>query len=209
MVDGYLAKHGYTVEWGFFSGTCMGSGCKPLELEKTLTEAIIVDLREKVAPAADKLAADLEAGAVEPKWMKTVKLTERRFGPTKKVECERAELQSWQQAEQLKAAIYRALGDARGARSHADMLEQMIEMRHGKELTPVTREERKQLKVGSRVLIGGKKGDICEVVKLEDKVCSGCGPYMNGKLMLHAFFKAEDGRLWAIPARSIRQSAIQ
>jgi hypothetical protein len=65
-----LAKHGYTVEWGFFNGTCGGSDRKPLEVEKTFTETIIAQLRETVAPKADKLAADLRAGAVQPKWRK-------------------------------------------------------------------------------------------------------------------------------------------
>lgn len=28
---GVLAKHGYTTKWGFFSGTCAGSGYQPFE----------------------------------------------------------------------------------------------------------------------------------------------------------------------------------
>lgn len=31
-IDGTLAKHGYTTRWGFFSGTCSGSGWRPFEV---------------------------------------------------------------------------------------------------------------------------------------------------------------------------------
>ena len=37
-----LAKHGYTVDFGYFDGVCTGSDRKPLEVDKSFSEATIV-----------------------------------------------------------------------------------------------------------------------------------------------------------------------
>ena len=42
--NGYaLAKHGYTVDWGFFSGTCRGSDIHALELSRELLDVTVGD----------------------------------------------------------------------------------------------------------------------------------------------------------------------
>jgi hypothetical protein len=206
-----IAQHGYTVDWGHFNGVCMGANGQPLELDKSMTEQIVKELREDVAPRADKLAADLRSGAVTPKWFMRVSTGERRFGVPqyKDVECTRADIDDATAARQIDIAFYAAQSKAKGARAHANDLEKLIPARHGQPLYPVGPEKKELLKVGSRVLIGGKKGEIYEVVKLDYAICRGCGPYMNGKHMLHAFFLSKSGQQWGIPARSIRASAIQ
>lgn len=207
-----IAQHGYTVDWGHFNGVCAGANGQPLELDKTMTEEIIRQLREIVAPQADQLAADLRSGAVTPKWFNRVPTGQRRYGIPQynDVECTRAELDDADAARQIDIAFYAAQSKAKGARAHANDLEKLIPARHGQPLYPVEPEKKDLLKVGSRVLIGGKKGEIYEVVKLDYAVCHGCGPYMNGKRMLHAFFESHKGRgVFGIPARSIRASAIQ
>jgi len=40
-----LSKHGYTVEWGFFNGTCPGSGHKSFELSCDLIDGRLKDIR--------------------------------------------------------------------------------------------------------------------------------------------------------------------
>lgn len=198
-----IAKHGYTVEWGFFNGICVGSDNKPLEQDKQITLQIIKQLREVVAVQADKRAADLQSGAVEPRWFKSV----YKGGKFEKIDVKRDELPSYEQKQILTAAIYNAESKARGARSHAAMLEQLIESRHGKALIPVI--AKRELSVGDRVQLGGKKGVICEVVELKMQAARGCGPYMNGHVMLHAILKREGkDALIAVPTRTIRQSSI-
>ena len=41
-----LAKHGYTVDFGYFDGVCTGSDRQPLEVDKSFTEATIVRISE-------------------------------------------------------------------------------------------------------------------------------------------------------------------
>mgnify|MGYP003136073953 CR=1 FL=1 len=41
-----LAKHGYTVDFGYFDGVCTGSDRKPLEVDKSFSEATIFRISE-------------------------------------------------------------------------------------------------------------------------------------------------------------------
>lgn len=57
LPSGKLAKHGYTTQWGFFSGVCPGSGSLPFEQSKGLIDAAIA--------RAQADAAKLTAEAIE------------------------------------------------------------------------------------------------------------------------------------------------
>lgn len=46
---GLLAKHGYSVDWGFFNGICPGAGHPPFELAKDLVEDAIARAEAQVA----------------------------------------------------------------------------------------------------------------------------------------------------------------
>lgn len=49
VTTGLLAKHGYTKRWGFFSGTCPGSGALPYERSCLEIAPVIVHLEGTVA----------------------------------------------------------------------------------------------------------------------------------------------------------------
>jgi len=205
---GTIAKHGYTVDWGFFNGVCQGAEALPLEYDKALTESIITQLRVTVAPRAELLAAELAAGTVEPKWFKRVATGTRKYGMPQynDVDCTRAEISDEVAARQIEIAIHTAQAEQRNALAHAVMLEKLIESRFGQALMPIVLH--KELKAGMHVQVGGKKGVLCEVVELRRQVARGCGPYMNGKLLPHALLKRPDGRIFAMPTQTIRQAAI-
>jgi hypothetical protein len=195
---GTIAKHGYTVDWGFFNGVCRGAEAMPLEQEKTITERIIAELRNDVAPRADKLANDLRFGHVLPRYTRRVR--------GELVTCEPAALMPWEIDQCLRRDIANACSEARAARSHADMLEKLIASRHGQPLMPIVLH--KELKAGMHVQLGGKKGVLCECIELTRQVARGCGPYMNGRLLPHAMLRRPDGRIVAVPTQTIRQAAI-
>jgi hypothetical protein len=214
QLNGLIAKHGYTVDWGFFNGICQGADAKPLELDHSLTDAIIIALRRD-ADLSDKRAADLTSGTIEPKFFKRVRNEKQRtYGQRNyqqyiDTECTRAELTDDVVAQQIRFAIHHAESKARNMRSHAGMLVKLIDARFGQPLIAVNHEERKELlAVGARVRIGGKTGWVGEVVEMKHTVARGCGPYMNGKYLLHAFLKSPKGNIIAVPARTIRSSAI-
>lgn len=51
-----LAKHGYTVDWGFFNGTCHGSDELPIQLDRTLADKTIASLDAEI----DRLQSSLD-----------------------------------------------------------------------------------------------------------------------------------------------------
>lgn len=201
---GTIAQHGYTVDWGHFNGVCQGAFAQPMEIEITLTQSIIA-IANKAAERSEQLAADLKSGAVAPLYFKSV--YDRVKCKSIKVEVAKETLMSWEIDQCLSLAVHQAESRARDARYHAKLLTGLIEARHGKALMPI-KLERKEIKVGARVQLGGKKGDIFEVVEVKRMIASGCGPYMNGQLLLHAIFAREDGSTFAVPTKTIRQSAI-
>jgi len=54
-----IAKHGYTVDWGFFNGVCGGSDQKPLELDRTITDRTIVTMRDFATGLDLRAAGDI------------------------------------------------------------------------------------------------------------------------------------------------------
>jgi len=47
LPSGVLSKHGYTVDWGYFSGVCQGAGKLPFEQSKDLIEHFIVGAKAR------------------------------------------------------------------------------------------------------------------------------------------------------------------
>lgn len=60
-----IAKHGYTVDWGYFAGTCSGSGVYPLEVARDHCDNII-DSCERAALSHTASAKELRAGKTRP-----------------------------------------------------------------------------------------------------------------------------------------------
>lgn len=58
-----LSLHGYTVAWGFFSGTCPGSKGLPFEVSTNLIEAAIASAKDEIKRLA-KQSEDLKAGVM-------------------------------------------------------------------------------------------------------------------------------------------------
>lgn len=58
-----LSKHGYTTQWGFFSGVCTGADGQPFELSKDLIDAAIKNAQQQRA-AQELLIVELETAAI-------------------------------------------------------------------------------------------------------------------------------------------------
>ena len=48
LPGGVLSKHGYTTKWGFFAGTCTGSGSLPIELSKDLLDGAVAYAENRI-----------------------------------------------------------------------------------------------------------------------------------------------------------------
>lgn len=149
---GLIAKHGYTVDGGYFSGTCQGSGELPLEISRAYTDTFAASC-ERSAEQHDDVAGRLAAGAIVPprcsygsKWDGTA-----RGGRGSFVE----QWKSWEESDErhrageVKRQMAQHAQHADFLRAHARRLRELADRVYGQELLPA--EHRRELRIGDAV----------------------------------------------------------
>jgi hypothetical protein len=142
-VSGLVAKHGYTVTWGYFNGTCQGSGKRPAEHDVSHTR-VVIKFCTDTAALHDAAVACLKDGSSVPN-------TFNRYNPAKIVKTRSARGQVYtttggddvlpiaqatpaERAKAIALAIHDEEMHASGLRSHADMLTRFVLVRLGQPL---------------------------------------------------------------------------
>jgi hypothetical protein len=138
--DATMAKHGYTVQWGFFSGTCAGSDRAPIEHSHNYTDRTIGELTKRAAQIDamtiyDIKSVDIVAGSWKNKetvtftcqadvahHIATHKYGQREIGKT---------FDKYRETE-----LWRFQNQAKKMRAHVEFLKELIETRHGQDLYP-------------------------------------------------------------------------
>lgn len=134
--SGKLAKHGYTVDWGFFNGTCQGSDHLPLEQDTTLNIAIVAELRQR----ADRLDVNAEGEILKVEvQVGSERVNGRRVAITKLVD--RAEFEATRPSyekfdREVELVRSRLRRQAELFRSHAADLDRLRVETFGRDLTP-------------------------------------------------------------------------
>ncbi|MGR8918002.1 MAG: hypothetical protein ACU85V_00165 [Gammaproteobacteria bacterium] len=142
---GLLAKHGYSVEWGYFSGECRGSDELPLEVSTDVAREVIAG----VAAHCEKL----EARAADPASIASIAIdfkVDFRDADRKRVTVSSdAELDALRDEYRGRVPVYtnfaglqhdtadRMGREAAHGRAFVADLEALIEKRHGADLIPV------------------------------------------------------------------------
>lgn len=151
-----MAKHGYTVEHGWFQGVCAGAGYEPLELSRGELDGFVVNLRTW-ADEADDRALKLEQREVDPEgeWVSYSEMgrRKRKLKPY-------AELKEWEKTQCRASEVYSLRSKAKHFRQHAEMMLDLAEKVHGTELLEVSKPEaaprimrgEKRMAEGGRVL---------------------------------------------------------
>lgn len=129
MADG-LANHGYTVQFGFFKGTCRGSSKQPVQVERTITDATI-DALHDYAAGCDAAVRNLKTGVSFPSRILTGQKLNRTTYKYEDVHIAFADGTQAQQTRAIELAIMSEESDARGARGHAKGLKEMANRLHG------------------------------------------------------------------------------
>lgn len=145
---GMLAKHGYTVEHGFFEGECPGSKNPPIEVDHTMTDNIIGDLTRQ----ADRIESKIESGITTVPYAYTER-TGGHGGIKKVVSITEDTIESifadlgkayyslsWENEHDL--YVWRLKRQVTFLRDHCEMMTNMIENRFGADMIPVERIER-------------------------------------------------------------------
>lgn len=68
VVGRWMAKHGYTVEHGWFQGACSGESSEPMQKSRTRTDGIVAQVRADVAKLLEQ-KNKLEAGTAKPEFI--------------------------------------------------------------------------------------------------------------------------------------------
>jgi len=137
LPSGLLAKHGYTVTFGFFQGTCAGSDHLPLEQERVLCLDTCISLMEYARLHREQVKA-LQAGTAHPSTAKTGRSVKGPKGWADEVvafELAPADMQK----RAVDAAIWNTELQATQAEAHRMMLTTLAARVHGQPLTPIVK----------------------------------------------------------------------
>jgi hypothetical protein len=135
VVDGRMAKHGYTVESGWFQGVCAGKHFAPIQVSRDDTDKLIATVREQVLEMivkADKVASGEIKPATITRHPHSKKAME--FVPF-------AEATSWEQRDAIKALEWNFRRNAEMGTSFANMMSEVADKYHGKALVEVAKKE--------------------------------------------------------------------
>lgn len=148
VTNGYVAKHGYTVEDGYFQGVCQGNRYAPMQTERKVTDSMIQSVLEDAA-RLDILAADLKAGRKFPETAEQGREIVNGRGQAKLVPF--AEASEYARENAVKLAIYRTESRARAARSWAATMQRLVDSLHGTALLEVP------VEAGPAPIVSGEK----------------------------------------------------
>jgi hypothetical protein len=229
---GTVAKHGYTVRWGFFEGVCTGSKDEPLQVSCELVKKSIVWAQDKKAlvlkqiealKADTSLVARREVFDRQNRKHVTVNCT---FGQTLVTVREHS---YWRVSCSftlngvdctVQAAVYEGSTAAEAAakarateiqtlaarvasiESYIAFQQQVVDAWAPSELFPVTQEAKAQIVAGVIATVSGRD---YTVVRIEERRVHGVGPSLNGQILPHAVLASDSGKEWAYPLRLIRK----
>lgn len=200
----HIATHGYTVDNGYFNGTCGGSNFQPLEVSHTLLDSFVSDCFGR-ANGCDARIDNLTEGRDYPPKVNKLKHGQRvytyetnRRGRRETVYTlvKWADATDAERAEGLKHAIYDLQREAKFMRYHAETLIALKARVHGQPLKAVAK---------SRVL---EIGDTVTLVTfgLSDAPVLALRTMHNsrGQPLRQAQFARGEGRTVWVSLRSIR-----
>jgi hypothetical protein len=136
VMGAVLAKHGYTVKFGFFNGTCRGSGQKPMQIERALTDSTVVALGVYAANQ-DEHVVGLMTGTKHPREVQTGTKFNRDTYKYEPVYIAWAQGTDEQKAKAVDIAVAQGQSESRHARAHARSLERMANELHGTALVAI------------------------------------------------------------------------
>lgn len=197
-VNDGMAKHGYTVDWGYFHGTCAGAGLPPIEQYPQGATVWAARLREISDRKADE-ALKYEQGELEPEGMRQ---RYSEFGRRKVRIIPYAELNDRQKRECRAITAGEARHVSKELRALADYLDRLVAEVGGQPLLEVKlNDPSKAIAVGDRVKVAGRE---VVVAAIENRRAQGVGPGINGRYVDHVIWQDGDKRR-AYPKRYARK----
>jgi hypothetical protein len=153
-----MAKHGYTVEHGYFSGACGGHKYAPIQHERTRADLIVRQCHDDIV-SMDRMSQNLQRGTTKP--------DEARSGPGMRDKLiPFAEASEYQQKQAVDSAVWQLERRSRDALAFANFLSNCASLFHGQPLMEVKRPAAPDpIRYGERRV--SSKGDIYSVQRVE------------------------------------------
>ena len=142
-----MAKHGYTVEHGWFAGVCHGEQHAPLQKDRSVADNVIAQIRAEAAELVIK-ADKVKAGEISPK----VVIKTDIYG--KKFEIPFADARSWDQESARQGMEWALRNRALAGRQFADHLERCADLYYCTDLVEVVKPTKP-----TPILVGDVKGN--------------------------------------------------
>lgn len=142
VINGFMSKHGYTVEHGWFSGVCSGRNYAPMQISREHADATIAAVRAECITLLAHAEA-LRTGKVTPLTAKSGNKIEEAGVARWKWKDEMvafADAPTHYQREEVEKSAWGAQRRAEMGVSFADSLEALADKYHGKPLLEVARE---------------------------------------------------------------------
>jgi hypothetical protein len=158
IVNGKMAKHGYTVECGWFQGVCAGKNFVPMQVSRTETDSMVAAVRKEVAEFIAK-ADRVASGDLKP----TTITRSARFN---RAVIAFADAQSWEQKDAIKHMEFTFRRSAEMGTDFANMMEKIANEYHGKELVKVEKKPAAEFIMPRDQKIDAQ-GNICTCTSVE------------------------------------------
>jgi hypothetical protein len=135
VVRGNMAKHGYTVDDGYFNGVCSGHRYAPLQLDRSITDQMILRVTND-AVHFDALAADYREGREHPTMVKVASWPKHHSKSSENFKLY-ADVSPGLQAQACREAAYHAQSRAQAARSWVKDMAALADKTHGTALREI------------------------------------------------------------------------
>lgn len=169
--DGRLAKHGYTVDYGYFNGTCSGAEHAPLEKDTAHNVDVVAAVRNWADQQEQLSNGNIKTVPIRVKdtdstdryARKTIQRNREDFIATQRSDWQKDEQQKWDDFaskkfdEKIESVRFQLRNAAKHARKDADLLEALRAKTFGNELTSreVPADQRPQKETGFRTIREG------------------------------------------------------
>lgn len=230
LPNGVLSKHGYTVQWGFFSGVCSGAAGKPFEKSTDLIEAAVRNVELQIAATNEEI--ETLKTETENVWLNVYETSRYSKAAYRWVNVNVSELtvkeydnftQYFYQNENMPRQdrlgnygtntleevvkfenaryINHLQRRVKEMQTYVDWQTERVNNWVEKDLVAVEELAKPTIEVGSTVKVCG---DTVTVTAIESRVVHGVGPSMNGRHALCVVWISESGKERHYPKRYAR-----
>lgn len=195
--EGFIAKHGYNVNFGYFSGTCSGSDKAPLEISHSYTDEVI-DSCVRASISHAEAAEALRTGESVPYRCRKGQ-TYHGHGRYETVWVTWSEASEYLRKQQVEREIDEHVRDSKFMQSHATFLTDLKASVFGQPLRRVAPSKTLAVEVGAQFTVTGESHWHYEVIRIN--VHGG----MSGRAIYTEVKRTNDGKVLKMSTMSVRK----